>query len=441
MSAVAEICSRLIQFDTSNYGDDAGDGGSGPGERAAAEWIASYLTDLGCRVQVFESNPRRMSLVTRIAGRDRSRPALVVHGHTDVVPAQASDWQVDPFAGELRDGMVWGRGAVDMKGMDAMILTVVADYLRFGRLPARDLVVAFFADEEHGGTFGSHWMVDHHPEVFDGADEAISEVGGFSVRIAGQRAYLLQTAEKHLAWLRLTASGRAGHGSAINHENAVSRLAGAIARIGAYQWPVTVTPTVDALLRGVAELTGLPYETAGDDGPDAEQIAALLSALGPAAKFVGATAAHTANPTMLSAGYKANVIPGQAEGVIDARLLPGHEATAMATLRELAGEHVEISPIHEDIALQQPFDGPLVSAMIEALHAEDPGAPVLPYLLGAGTDNKALSRLGIRGYGFSPLRLPADLDFTGLFHGVDERVPIDALEFGVCVLDKLFDIC
>jgi len=440
MSAVVDICSRLIQFDTSNYGDDVGDGGSGPGERAAAEWIANYLTDLGCQVEVFESNPRRMSVVTRIAGRDRSRPALVVHGHTDVVPAQASDWQVDPFAGEVRDGMVWGRGAVDMKGMDAMILTVVAEYLRSGRAPARDLVVALFADEEHGGSFGSHWMVDHHPEVFDGATEAISEVGGFSVQIAGQRAYLLQTAEKHLAWLRLTASGRAGHGSAINHENAISRLAAAVARIGSYQWPITLTPTVDALLAGVAELTGLPYS--GTDGePDPEQVAALIAALGPAAKFVGATAANTANPTMLSAGYKANVIPGQAEAVVDSRLLPGHEAAAMDTLRELAGEHVEISPVHEDIALQQPFSGPLVAAMIEALHAEDPGAPVLPYLLGAGTDNKALSRLGIAGYGFSPLRLPPDLDFTGLFHGVDERVPVDALEFGVRVLDRFLDIC
>jgi len=438
MSDVAELCAQLIRFDTSNYGDDVGDGGSGPGERECAQWIAAYLADLGCDVQVFESNPRRTTIVTRIAGADPDRPALVVHGHTDVVPAQAADWQVDPFAGEIREGLVWGRGAVDMKGMDAMILTVLADYLKAGRRPARDLIVAFFADEESGGELGSHWMVDHHPEVFAGATEAISEVGGFSVQVGGQRAYLLQTAEKHLAWLRLTANGRAGHGSAVNRENAITRLAAAVARIGAHQWPITLTPTVSELLKGIAELTGLPFDAGASD---AEQVSALLAQLGPAAKFVGATAAHTANPTMLNAGYKANVIPGQAEAVVDARFLPGNEAAAMDKLRELAGPGVEISPVHEDIALQQPFAGPLVDAMVAALDAEDPGAVVLPYLLGAGTDNKALSRLGIRGYGFSPLKLPADLDFTGLFHGVDERVPVEALEFGVRVLDRFFATC
>jgi acetylornithine deacetylase/succinyl-diaminopimelate desuccinylase-like protein len=193
---------------------------------------------------------------------------------------------------------------------------------------------------------------------------------------------------------------------------------------------------VDALLRGVADLTGLPYDPRED--ADVDQ---LVKALGPAARFVGATTRHTSNPTQLGAGYKANVIPGSAEAVIDVRLLPGHEADGMATLRELAGPGVRIEPIHEDIALEVPFSGSLVEAMTEAILAEDPGSAVLPYTLSGGTDNKSLSRLGITGYGFAPLRLPADLDFSGLFHGVDERVPLDSLEFGTRVLDRFLRTC
>lgn len=428
---VGRICADLLRIDTSNFGDS-----SGPGERVAAEYVMASLEEVGLHGEYFESLPRRANVVVRIPGADRSRPALVVHGHTDVVPAQAEDWSVDPFGAEEIDGMLWGRGAVDMKDMDAMILAVVREMAREGRVPPRDLVIAFFADEEAGGVHGARYAVDHRPELFEGATEAISEVGGFSVTVAGRRAYLVQTAEKGLAWLRLIADGRAGHGSQIAQDNAVTHLARAVARIGEYRWPTTLTPTVDALLRGVADLTGLPYDPRED--ADVDQ---LVKALGPAARFVGATTRHTSNPTQLGAGYKANVIPGSAEAVIDVRLLPGHEADGMATLRELAGPGVRIEPIHEDIALEVPFSGSLVEAMTEAILAEDPGSAVLPYTLSAGTDNKSLSRLGITGYGFAPLRLPADLDFSGLFHGVDERVPLDSLEFGTRVLDRFLRTC
>ncbi len=428
---VAGICQDLLRIDTSNYGDD-----SGPGERAAAEYCAGLLADVGLDVEIFESRPGRTSVVTRLEGSDPSRPALVLHGHTDVVPAQASDWSVDPFGGEERDGLLWGRGAVDMKDMDAMILSVVRQYVREGRRPSRDIVVAMFADEEAGGVHGAQWAVNNRPELFDGATEAISEVGGFSVEVGGKRAYLLQTAEKGLAWLRLVADGRAGHGSAVNHDNAVTALAEAVARIGRFQWPYTLTPTVEKLLRGVADLTGLPF-----DAEDPAAVDTLVRALGPAAPFVGATVRHTANPTQLSAGYKANVIPGRAEAAIDVRLLPGYEEEGLATLRELAGSEVRIEPIHQDVALEVPFEGSLVDAMVDAVVAEDPGSVVLPYTLSGGTDNKSLSRLGITGYGFAPLRLPADLDFVSMFHGVDERVPVDSLKFGTRVLDRLLSTC
>lgn len=425
------MCRELIRIDSSNYGD-----GSGPGEREAAEYVATELSNAGYEPVIEESAPRRANVYLRIPGTDPSRPALVLHGHTDVVPAQASDWKMDPFGGEEMDGLIWGRGAVDMKNMDAMMLAVLADMARTGRRPARDLVVAFFADEEAGGRFGSHWAVEHHPEWFSGATHAISEVGGYSVEVGGQRAYLLQTAEKGLAWLRLVAEGTAQHGSQLPVDNAVVRLTEAIRRIGEHPWPRSFTPTVRALLDGVAELLGTTW-----DPQDVSSADPLVAALGSASKFVGATLSATANPTQLDAGYKANVVPGEASGVIDVRYLPGTRDITMHTLARLAGQGVRIEPIVEDIGLEAPTSGSLVDAMTNAIEAEDPGSRVLPYMLSGGTDNKALSLLGIAGYGFAPLRLPPELDFAGMFHGVDERVPVDALHFGVRVLDRLLETC
>lgn len=424
---VLGIAVDLLRIDSSNFGD-----GSGPCEREAAEYVATSLADVGLEPVVFESVPRRTNVVVRIPGADPSLPALVVHGHTDVVPAEASDWSVHPFSGEVRDGLLWGRGAVDMKDMDAMILSVVRRMVREGATPRRDLVVAFFADEEAGGVYGARYAVDTRPELFEGATEAISEVGGYSVEIAGRRAYLLQTAEKGIAWLRLVAEGRAGHGSAVNTENAVTELAAAVARIGAHPWPMHLTPTVQQLLRGVADLTGLPYEP-----EDETAVQRLVDALGTAQRFVAATLRNTVNPSRLDAGYKTNVVPGRATAELDCRFLPGQEEEVRSTIAALAGPNVRVETIHADVALEVPFAGDLVDAMSGALVAEDPGALVLPYALSAGTDNKSLSRLGITGYGFAPVRLPADLDFPALFHGVDERVPVDALRFGTRVLDRL----
>jgi len=334
-----------------------------------------------------------------------------------------------------------------MKGMDAIILAVIRELVRTGQQPARDIIVTMFADEEAGGVQGAQWLVEHRPELFAGATEAISEVGGFSVTVAGQRAYLLQTAEKGLAWLRLISHGAAGHGSAVATDNAIVKLAGALQRIAAYQWPIELTSATFALLQGVAQLTGLPFELATESDPAAnsaqmrDQIAALTAALGDAAKFVAATTRNTVNPTGLAAGYKANVIPSRAEATLDVRPLPGQADRVKQTLVELAGPGFAIEPIHEDIGLEAPTTSPLVAAMVAAIQAEDPGAAVLPYCLGAGTDNKSLSRLGIAGYGFAPLQLPTDLDFTGLFHGVDERVPVAALQFGTRVLSHLLANC
>lgn len=426
---VVDLCRDLIRFDTSNFGDDRG-----PGERRAAEYVAGLLDEVGLAPTIFESEPGRATVVARWAGSDPSRPGLVVHGHLDVVPASATDWQVDPFAGEIRDGCLWGRGAVDMKDMDAMVLSVVRAWARAGRRPSRDVVLIFFADEEAGGTLGSKWLVEHHPEAFEGATEAISEVGGFSITVpSGQRLYALETAEKGMAWLRLVAEGTAGHGSMLNPDNAVSALAAAVGRIGAHRWPVRWTPTVRAFLDRMSAEMGVPLDP---EDPDA-----LVAHLGTLGRIVGATLRNTATPTMLEAGYKVNVVPQTATAHVDGRFLAGAEDELLATIDELIGPGVRRETVLHDVALEAPYDADLVAAMTTALQAEDPGCETVPYCLSGGTDNKALSRLGIRGYGFSPLRLPPDLDFPALFHGVDERVPLDGLRFGARVLAHFLASC
>ena len=426
---VARLCAELIRIPSVNAGDN-----EGPGERAAAEWVLGQLTEVGLDPVLVESSPGRASVMVRIEGADPTRPGLVVHGHTDVVPAHAADWQVDPFAAEERDGCIWGRGAVDMKDMDAMILASIRDLARTGAKPARTTTFVFFADEEAGGVYGSHWVTTHHPEWFEGATEAISEVGGFSIDLAGRRTYLLQTAEKGIAWLRLVAHGRAGHGSQINTENAVTRLAAAVTAVGNHRWPIEVTPTVRRFLVGVEEITGTPLPT---DDPDA-----LVAALGTTARWVGATLQNTANPTVLQAGYKHNVIPGTASALLDCRFLPGRRpADIVETVTSLVGEGVEVELVKDAISLEVPYSGALVESMQAALRAEDPDCAILPYCLSGGTDNKSFARLGITGYGFAPLRLPPDLDFSGLFHGVDERVPLDALTFGTRVLGRFLTSC
>jgi acetylornithine deacetylase/succinyl-diaminopimelate desuccinylase-like protein len=425
---VAALASDLIRIDSSNPGDH-----SGPGERAAAEYVATLLADAGLEPKILESHEKRSNVVARVEGADSSRPALLIHGHLDVVPADAADWRIHPFSGEITEDCVWGRGAVDMKDMDAMILAVLRQRLAEGRRPARDVVVAFLADEEAGGSWGARWLVDKHRDEFEGVTEAIGEVGGFSVTIGGKRLYLLQTAEKGMAWMRMTAQGTAGHGSMINSDNAVTELTEAIARLGRYEWPVRETEAAFAFAKEACRALGIDF--------DPRDPAAVMSKLGPIAKMVGATMTNTANPTMLAAGYKVNVIPQIASAQVDGRFLPGYEDEFLREVDALIGPAVKREQVHHDIAVETSFDGDLVAAMGQALAAEDPEGRMVPYCLSGGTDAKSFSRLGIRCFGFTPLRLPAELDFAGMFHGVDERVPVSALQFGVRVLDHFLDHC
>jgi acetylornithine deacetylase/succinyl-diaminopimelate desuccinylase-like protein len=424
LSPTAAIARDLIRFPTVNWGE-----GRSEGETEAAAYVEAKLQELGLETQTFQPEPGRVSVVARVEGREPELPGLVLHGHTDVVPAEAADWSVDPFGGEIRDGMLWGRGAVDMKDMDAMILTSLTEILGAGDRPRRNLVIGFFADEEAGGVLGSHWLVDNHPELFAGATEAISEVGGYSVVFGGQRSYLLQTGEKALVWIRLTARASAAHGSRLITDNAVTALAEAVVTLGRHEWPVRLTETTRELVSRIAGILGSdPQQVSADE---------LILATGTASGFLRATLRTTTNPTVLAAGYKHNVIPATASALIDIRCFAGEEQQTLVEVRELIGPDIEIELVHTDVGLETSFSGPLVDTMVGLLGRHDPEATVLPYLMSGGTDNKALSELGITGYGFAPLRLPEDLDFPAMFHGVDERVPLDALDFGHRVLTDL----
>ncbi|WP_370248527.1 M20/M25/M40 family metallo-hydrolase [Nocardioides sp.] len=425
-SEVVDLCRELIRIDTSNYGTD-----DGPGERTAAEYVAGLLEEVGIEARLYESRPGRTSVVATWGGQDDARGRLLLHGHLDVVPAAAEDWSVDPFAGEVRDGYVWGRGAVDMKDFDAMLLATVRARQRAGRVPERPIVLCFTADEEAGGHLGADYLVDHHRDELEGCTEAVGEVGGFSTTIRGRRLYLIEAAEKGMAWMRLTARGTAGHGSMINPDNAVARLAGAVARIGAHEWPVRLTPTMEVLLATVADLAGT--EATPENAP------ALIEEFGGAARMLGAVIRNTVNPTQLEAGYKVNVVPTEATAHLDGRFLPGYEDEFFATLRELCGDGVDWDFVSHQQPWETPYEGDLVRSMTRAILSEDPDGLVAPYTMSGGTDAKHFRRLGTASFGFAPLRLPADLDFTALFHGVDERVPVDALTFGARVFDRFLD--
>ena len=425
MTEVVDLCRDLIRIDTTNPGQT---------ERPAAEYCAAKLDEVGISSEVFDVAPGRTTCVARVEGADPSRDALLIHGHLDVVPADADDWQVHPFSGEIKDDCIWGRGAVDMKDMVAMTLATIRAYAREGRKPARDVVLAFVPDEEAGGAYGAKLLAQNHREHLEGVTEGIGEVGGFSVSIdAERRLYLMETAQKGIAWFKVIADGRAGHGSMLSEDNAVTNLCDAIARLGRHRHPVKMTPTVREFIAALGDALGVEL--------DADDPEIVLAKLGPLSRLLGATIRNTSNPTMLDAGYKVNVIPGRAEAAIDCRFLPGERDILIKDVQEILGPDVRIETIIEDIAVETTFDGDLVDAMKAALIAEDPGAIPVPYMLSGGTDAKHFVPLGIRCFGFSPLRLPPDLDFAGMFHGVDERVPVESLEFGVRVLDRFLATC
>lgn len=433
---VVDLVSSLIRFDTSNTGEPE----TTKGEAECARWVAAQLEEVGYETEYIETAPGRGNVFTRLPGADPNRGALLIHGHLDVVPAEPADWSVHPFSGAVKDGYVWGRGAVDMKDMCGMMIAVARHLKRNNITPPRDLVFAFVSDEEHGGTYGCQWLVDHRPDLFDGITEAIGEVGGFSLTVptkegGERRLYLIETAEKGLSWMRLTARGRAGHGSMVHDDNAVTEIAEAVAKLGRHQFPLVLSESVEQFLAAVSEETGYDLD------PTSPDLEGSIAKLGGIARIVGATLRDTANPTMLKAGYKANVIPATAEAMVDCRVLPGRKEAFERELDALLGPNITRTWERDLPSVETTFDGDLVDAMNAAILAVDPDARTVPYMMSGGTDAKAFVRLGIRCFGFAPLRLPPELDFAALFHGVDERVPVDALQFGAKVLEHFLTHC
>ncbi|MFI6481844.1 M20/M25/M40 family metallo-hydrolase [Nonomuraea sp. NPDC050663] len=418
MKSVGEICSDLIRFDTTNPGS---------GERPAAEYVATLLADAGIQPVVFESAPKRTTVVARIEGD--SPEALLIHGHLDVVPADPAEWRLHPFSGEIVDGDVYGRGAVDMKGSCAMTIATVLGMKARGEKPRRDLVLAFLADEEATGEYGAAYAVTERRELFDGVTEAISESGGYSVPSGQERVYPIAVGERGTAWMKLTAHGVAGHGSRPPVDNPVATLVHAMSRIADHTWPVRLTPSVAALIEELSRITGQPI--------DLERLDDEAERLGKLGSLFKAQMRNSANPTMLNAGYKVNVVPSSAEAHVDGRYLPGLQEEFLSTIDELLGPKITREFVNLEEAPSAPYPSSFFDELAASLVAEDSMARPVPYVMSGGTDAKSFARIGIQGYGFAPLMLRPDLDYFGMFHGKDERVPVAGLEFGTRVLTRL----
>ena len=415
---VVKICSDLIKIDTTNFGNN-----ESVGENIAAEYVSEFLNALKIENKIVGPDNKRCSVLARIQGTNNELSDLVLHGHLDVVPVEKEKWTKEAFAAVIEKDLLWGRGAVDMKNGNAMILGSIAQLIKEGWRPKRNITIAMFADEEAGGKYGSHYVVNNHGEYFENASEAVGEVGGFSHTLSnGVRLYLIETAQKGIAWMKLTAKGTAGHGSMINSDNAISKISRAINSLTNYKFPITLRDAVLHLLQETALATNQQFNP-----KDPEKI---ILQLGTLAKLVSATTKNTVNPTMLNAGYKVNVIPGEASAYVDGRFLPGNQESFLNEIKTIVGEEIDVEAETFDVALEAPFENDLVKKMITSLEKEDPLARVVPYMLSGGTDAKAMSKFGIKAYGFTPLMLPNDLDFTSLFHGHDERIPIDSLKFG-----------
>lgn len=423
----------LIRIDTSNP----------PGrEEEACERAAAVLREHGVEPRVHRSGPGRANLTARVRG-DGSAPPLLLAAHLDVVPADPAGWTHPPFSADEADGCIWGRGALDMKHMAALATTVVCRLERERpRRLRRDVVLALVADEEAGTRLGSRWLVEHVPDEVR-AGVALGEMGGLSQVIAGRRIYPVQVAEKGTAWLRLRARGRAGHGSIPDADSAPIRLARAVAALGARPLPPHPTAAARAFAAGILGTVapGLRVAApllAGDAG------AALLRRFGagsPVGRAIAAMLANTVAPTCLRAGEATNVIPAEATAELDGRTLPGQTSGDLVReVRAVIGPDLELEVLQESPPVEAPLEHPFLRLLREVVAAHDPGGRLVPTLTPGFTDAKSWSRLGAACYGFTPIRFPDGFPAPStLFHGVDERVPVEGFHFGLDLLGELVE--
>ncbi|KFI89503.1 MULTISPECIES: M20/M25/M40 family metallo-hydrolase [Bifidobacterium] len=428
---VVRLLVELIRIDTRNGGMQGE-----AKERPAAEWAAELLTDVGLAPRILESRPGRANLIVDIPGENHDLPVLLLHGHLDTVAANNSDWTVDPVGGEIKsDGIaecVWGRGAVDMKDMVAMTLAAIRAVIRRGKRPKRDVRVILFADEEAGGFAGSEWIGAHHPEWFDRVGYIISETGGFSSYVNGKRVYYVQVGEKGTQWFKIAAQGTQSHGSQINYDNAVVKVARAATRVAEYQWPVELNPVTKLLLERLGKIAAINIQEPGG-------VERIVDATGFARPWIASTIRNTYNVSSLDAGSSVNIVPATAEGLIDGRALPGQEDHVLETLRSLVGKDAQLEAIHRSTGYLSDPNGDLFDYVEHLIADLDPEAAVVPFLSSGGTDSKAILKVvpDAQVLGFIPLRIPEGFNYIANFHGVDERVPLESVRFGETVLERL----
>ncbi len=423
-----ELLQQLLRFDTSNPPG---------GERECIAWIASLLQGLGCEVRILARDPERPNLIARLPGRGQSAP-LLLQGHVDVVAARG-EWQHAPFAGELADGYVWGRGALDMKGGVAMMLAAFMRALARGDRPPGDVILCLMADEEAGSPLGAEFLVSEHAELFSGVRYSIGEFGGFTLDVAGRRFYPIMVAEKQVCWTRAQVRGAAGHGSMPVRGGAMGKLGALLAGLDRRRLPVHVTPVVRSMIESIARelpralalpLRGLLVPSLSDR---------LLDLTGDRTALFDPLLHNTASVTIVGGGEKINVIPDTVSLEIDGRLLPGFTPDQLfAELRTLAGVELELELVRYDAVAGEP-NLALFQTLAGALAELDPSGKPIPMLLPGVTDGRFFSRLGIQTYGFLPMQLPPELPFMRLIHAENERLPAASVEFGTSAIERVLE--
>ena len=428
------LCQQLLRIDTTNP----------PGnELPAAELLAEELRAAGLEPTVLESAPGRGNLVARIRGTGEQAPLLLT-AHLDVVEAEPSSWDHPPFCGEVHDGCLWGRGAIDMKNMAAMSVAIITRLAREGVKPKRDLIFAGVADEEAGCRYGSLWLCENHPDLVR-SEFAIGEGGGFNIQVAGRSFFTVQVAEKGVCWVRARATGEPGHGSMPREDSAVVQLAEAIARLGKNGLPRHASNSVEEFVGALASHLPAPVrplvKTLGNPtlGP-----AVLRLIPDPSVRRAfAALLANTASPTVVRAGNKTNVIPGVAEAEIDGRILPGQtQRDFLRELQAVLGENIELEVIHAlPPVVTEPKESSLYTIIHDVMTERAPGMPMVPFVLQGFTDAKAFTSIGAKWYGFAPVKLPPNLRFADMFHGHNERIPVDGLAWGTETLMQVVRRC
>ncbi|HEX4436177.1 MAG TPA: M20/M25/M40 family metallo-hydrolase [Solirubrobacteraceae bacterium] len=424
----AELLAQLLRFDTTNPPGD---------EQACIDWIRGLLEGLGCEVRIIESEPGRSNLIARIEGEGKA-PPLLLQGHVDVVAARGQ-WTHPPFAGEVHDGFIWGRGALDMKGGVAMMLAAFMRVKAAGRKPPGDLILCLMADEEAGSPMGAEFLVREHPELFDGVRFSIGEFGGFRMTLAGRSFYPVMVAEKQVCWCKATLRGPAGHGSMPVKGGAMGLLGKLLSSLDKGRLPVHVPAVTRSMVEAIAAEVPAPMALPLKGLLNPRLTNRLLDVLGERGRLFEPLLHNTVSATILSGGEKINVIPDEVTVELDCRLLPGFSPEqAFTELRRLSGVEMEIEVVRHDPVAAEP-DMSMFGLLSETLKAMDPEAKPIPLLLPGVTDGRFFSKLGIQTYGFLPMQLPADMPFMQLIHAADERLPVASVEFGTKAIERVLE--